>query len=291
MSPIDFGSEGYVPFREYRTWYRIIGNTSEIEPGKFPVLALHGMPVSHQSLEPLAELVQTGRPVVLYDQLGCGLSDQPEDQSIWTMELFVDQVAAMREALELNHIHLFGHSFGGMIALEYMFTEPSGVESLTLHSTHPSWELFIDEWNRLEGELPAEVRETLARHEADGTMDDPAYREARDVFDHRHIWRLDPLPDYLQRSLENLQVAEFDFDGWDVRERLGEISVPTLITSGQYDVVTPMLAGILHDAIAGSAWELFEDSSHYAHAEEPEHYLSVLSDFYARVEQRNLGGG
>jgi L-proline amide hydrolase len=201
------------------------------------------------------------------------------------MELFVDQLETVREALDLNHVHLFGHSFGGQIALEYIFTQPAGIESLTLHSTTPSWELYVEEWNRLESELPNQVQETLSRHEAGGTTDDPAYQEARKVFDHQHIWRLDPLPEYLQSSLENLQVAEFDFDGWDVRDRLGEISVPTLITSGRYDTVTPLLAEILRDGITGSEWALFEEGSHYAHAEEPEHFLSVLDSFLTRVEK------
>jgi pimeloyl-ACP methyl ester carboxylesterase len=96
------------------------------------------------------------------------------------------------------------------------------------------------------------------------------------------------LPDYLLRALENLQVAKFDHDEWDVRRRLGEIEISTLITSGQYDTVTPMLAEMLRDGIAGSKWVLFEESSHYAHAEEPEHFLFIMDDFLTRVEQRDV---
>jgi proline-specific peptidase len=285
MSNIDSGSEGFISFRGFNTWYRIIGDTKQSAPGKFPVLALHGSPISHQSLEPLARLINTGRPVIFYDQLGCGNSDQPDDQSIWSMELFVHELATVREALGLSHVHLFGHSFGGMIALEYMLTKPSGIASLTLHSTSASFPLFVAEWARLESELPADIQETLAKHEADGTMDDPAYQEARSVFDQQYIWRLDPLPDYLLRSLENPQVAEFDLDEWDIRSRLGEIETPTLITSGQYDIVTPILAEILQENIAGSEWVLFEESSHYAHAEEPKHFLSILDGFLTRNER------
>jgi len=289
MSDIDSESNGFIPFRGYRMWYRIIGDLKEAASGKFPVLALHGMPISHQSLEPLSRLIDTGRPVIFFDQLGCGNSDQPDDHSIWSWELFVDQLATVREALNLNHVHLFGHSFGGMISLDYMLTKPSGIVSLTLHSTPVSAALFFAEWSRLESELPLDVQEILALHEAEGTTDDPAYQEAREVFDQQHIWRLDPLPDYLQQSLENMQVAEFDFGDWDVRSRLGEIDIPTLITSGRYDTVTPMMAEIVRDGIAGSEWVLFEDSSHYAHAEEPERFLSTVDDFLTRVEQRYTG--
>jgi len=285
MASLDSSNDGFISFQGYRTWYRIVGDAKQAAPGKFPVLALHGSPVSHQSLEPLARLIETGRPVIFYDQLGCGNSDQPDDQSIWSMELFVDELTTVREALGLGYVHLFGHSFGGMIALEYMLTKPSGIASLTLHSTPASYPLYIAEWARLESELPLDVRETLAKHEADGTMDDPAYQEARNFFDHQHIWRLDPLPDYLLQSLENLQIAELALDEWDIRSRLSEIETPTLITSGQYDTVTPMLAEILQDNIIGSEWVLFEDSSHYAHAEEPEQFLSILDGFLTKHEQ------
>jgi proline-specific peptidase len=288
MSTNDSGSDGFIPFRGFRTWYRIVGDAKKAAPGKFPVLAIHGSPLSHQSLEPLARIIDTGRSVIFYDQLGCGDSDQPEDQSIWSMELFIDQLATLREALDLNLVHLFGHSFGGMIALEYMFTKPSGIVSLTLHSTPASYPLFGVEWDRLRSELPLDVQETLAKHEAGGTIDDPAYQKAREVFDHRHIWRLDPLPDYLLRALENLQVAKFDLDEWDVRSRLEEIEISTLITSGKYDIVTPMLAEILRDGIAGSEWVIFKESSHYAHAEEPDHFLSIMDGFLTRVEQREV---
>jgi proline-specific peptidase len=243
------------------------------------------MPLSHDSLQPLAKLAESDRPVIFFDQLGCGQSDQPDDTSAWDMGFFVDQISAVREALNLNQVHLFGHSVGGMLSLEHTLAETASIKSLVLHSTPPSMELYINEWDRLESELPEEVQETLARHRAAGTMDDPAYLEAMQVFDHQHIWRLDPLPDYLQRALENLQVADIDIDEWDVRERLKDIRVPTLITSGRYDTVTPMLAEILHNGIAGSKWVLFEESSHYAHSEEPEYFLSVINDFLAQVEQ------
>ena len=95
---------------------------------------------------------------------------------------------------------------------------------------------------------------------------------------------MDPLPDYLQQSLENLQIAPFFFAEWDFQNHLGEIDIPTLITSGQYDTVTPMMAEILRVGITGSEWVLFEECSHFSHAEKPELVLSTIDDFLSRIE-------
>ena len=118
-------TEGYIPFRGYRTWYRMVANGEE--PGKFPLLALHGGPgATHDYLEPLEAMAATGRRVIFYDQLGCGNSDQPHDPSLWTIPLFVAEVGAIRSALGFDHVHLLGQSWGGQLALEYMLTRPTG---------------------------------------------------------------------------------------------------------------------------------------------------------------------
>ena len=91
MSGAATSREGYVSFRGYRTWYRIVGE--QTAPEKLPLLCLHGGPgATSYYLEPLAAMADTGRQVIFYDQLGCGRSDQPSDPSMWTVELFVDEV-------------------------------------------------------------------------------------------------------------------------------------------------------------------------------------------------------
>ena len=119
--------EGRIPFRGHETWYRSVGEG----PG-VPLLRLHGGPgsthVGLTALEPLAD----ERRVVLYDQLGSVNSSKPSDPSLWTVELFVDEVGAVREALGLERVHVFGNSWGGMLAMEYALTRPPGLVSLVL---------------------------------------------------------------------------------------------------------------------------------------------------------------
>src|SRR5207244_9605337 len=103
--------QGYVDFRGYRTWYRKVGDAG------IPLLALHGGPGStHNYFAPLERLADE-RSVVVYDQLGCGRSDRPHDIE-WSLELFRNEVAAVRAQLGLGRIHLLGTSWGGMLALE-----------------------------------------------------------------------------------------------------------------------------------------------------------------------------
>ncbi len=293
-------SEGFVPFRGFRTWYRVVGDLAQPEPAKLPLLVLHGGPgMPHDYLEPLEKLADTGRPIVFYDQLGCGNSDQPHDPSLWTVELFLGELATVRQELGLEDIHLLGHSWGGMLAMEYALTQPAGIASLILSSSPASIPQWIAEANRLREDLPQEVEETLRHHEEVGTTDELAYEEAMMVFYQRHLCRLDPWPEPLMRTFAKLEAnlevyytmfgpSEFHATGtlkeWDIRDRLGEIQAPTLVTSGRYDEATLTIAETVHRGIAGSEWVIFEQSAHMAHLEEEDEYRRVVNDFMRRVE-------
>ncbi|GAG22151.1 unnamed protein product, partial [marine sediment metagenome] len=162
--------EGYVPVPGGQVWFRAVGSRAAV-----PLLTLHGGPgAGHDYLETLEELA-SDRPVVFYDQLGCGRSDQPDDRSLWRIERFVEEVNAVREALELDRVHLLGQSWGGWLAIEYMLTKPAGVVSLVLASTSASIPEFVRESTRLKAELPADVRETLERYETAGELHHPDY--------------------------------------------------------------------------------------------------------------------
>lgn len=293
--------EGAIPFQGYETWYRVVGDADA--PGTFPLLCLHGGPgAAHDYLEPLQAMADTGRRVIFYDQLGCGRSSLPEPKpEMWTVDLFVEEVDAVRRALGLERIHLLGQSWGGMLGMEYALTQPEGLVSLTIASSPASMIQWVEEANRLRRDLPPEVQETLLRHEAEDDFANPDYEAAVAVFYARHVCRTDPMPDYVQRTFAAIAAnpevyhtmngpSEFHVIGslkeWNVIPRLGEIRVPTLVTSGRHDEATPLIAETVHHGIPGSEWVIFEESSHMAHAEEPERYMAVLDDFLTRVEAR-----
>ena len=293
----DSVTEGYLPFRGHQVWYRVVGDRED--PGKYPLLCLHGGPgMPHDYLEPLARIAGTGRQVIFYDQLGCGRSDRPDDPSLWTVDLFLDELRVVREHLGLEQCHMLGSSWGGMLAMEYALTRPVGLVSLVLAGAPHSIPQWIAEADRLRQDLPTEIQQVLRKHEEAGTTDDPEYQEAMMVFYRRHVCRLDPWPEYVTRTFDGMgsQVyttmfgpSEFHATGtlkdWDITHRLPEIQIPTLITSGRYDEATPIIAATTHRHIPNSERVLFEHSSHMPFAEEPDRYMQVLGEFLARVEQ------
>jgi L-proline amide hydrolase len=234
--------------------------------------------------------------VIFYDQLGCGRSDHPDDPSLCEVSRFADEVETMRKELGLEQVHILGQSWGGMLAIEYALRKPSGLVSLILSNTTSSIPLWVKEANRLREELPPEVNATLLRHELAGTTSDPAYLQAMDVFYSRHVCRVNPVPEFVQRTFDQMGFvynymngpSEFHVIGvikdWDRTNRLDEIHVPTLILSGRYDEATPVINEVLHRGLTGSEWVVFENSSHLSHVEEPELYMQTVRAFLDRVE-------
>lgn len=287
--------EGHIDVPGGRVWYRVAGAD---QPG-IPLLCLHGGPgMAHDYLEPLADLAST-RPVVFYDQLGCGRSDRPGDDSLWTVDRFVAELAAVRQALGLSRLHLFGNSWGGWLAMQYALDRKPELESLTLSSSPPSVPRWIADCAKLRAELEPAVRDVLDRHEASGYFSCPEYQWAITHFYRRHLCRADPWPDCLERTFANLGAdvyltmwgpSEFGpvtgrLRDWDISSRLAEIQVPTLVTGGRYDEARPEHLAVLADQIPGAELVIFEHSSHTAFLEEPAHYLHVLSDFLSRTER------
>jgi L-proline amide hydrolase len=285
--------EGYVDFRGYRTWYRFVG---DLNTAVAPLLALHGGPGStHNYFGPLEGLAAE-RPVVLYDQIGCGKSDRPEDIE-WSVEVFRDEVAAVRDLLGLDRIHLLGTSWGGMLAQEHILSGARGIVSLVLSSTLANLALWNEEQFRLRGELPPDVIGVLDRYEQAGTYDDPEYEQAMKAYFDRHFYRgpqpraeLEAMdggraPDvYRAMQGPNEWTTTGALKGWDTRGRLHEIDVPTLVVRGRYDMCTDAVAAELVDGIRGAREVVFEHSSHTPVLEESGRYLEVVGEFLRDAE-------
>ena len=157
-------TEGFVVFRGYRTWWRRYAPPDDAV-GRVPLIAVHGGPGMPWVLDDSAlELAgHLGRPVVFYHQVGCGRSDRPDDPSLWSVEFFVDELANLRRELSLDDVHIYGISWGGMLTLAYLLTQPAGVRSVVLGSAIPSVPLFEQEARRLVDGMPAPVRGVLRR--------------------------------------------------------------------------------------------------------------------------------
>ena len=123
-----------VPFGEHSTWAHITEPANPVE-GMLPLIVLHGGPgMAHNYLRNIAELAQTGRTVILYDQLGCGNSTHLPDApaGFWTPQLFVDEFTNLVQHLNLPAYHLLGQSWGGMLGAEYAVRRPAGLRALVI---------------------------------------------------------------------------------------------------------------------------------------------------------------
>ncbi|MGN6090036.1 MAG: proline iminopeptidase-family hydrolase [Actinomycetales bacterium] len=295
---------GYADFEGDRTFYAVYGDGNP-QSELAPLVVLHGGPgATHDYLLPIADLAETGRTVVFYDQLGNGNSTHHPDRGadFWTVELFVRELDNLLRHLGLTRrYHVLGQSWGGFLAQEHAFTRPEGLRSLVLSNTATSFPDFVAEANKLRRELPPGVDDTLRRHEDAGTTDDPEYAAAVEVFYRRHLCRLDPWPEGVVQGLAKIDEdptvyhtmngpSEFHVIGsirdWTGRDRLPLVQVPTLVVSGRYDEATPALQEPLVAGIraAGNEVEqvILEQSSHLSMWEERAAYNRVVADWLAR---------
>jgi L-proline amide hydrolase len=272
-----------------RTWYEVIGKGAAP-----PAIICHGGPgATHDYVASIAAL---DRPCVLYDQVGNGRSSRGLDvgEDFWTVDLFLRELDALVAALGLDAYHVIGQSWGGMLAMEHALRHPPGLRSIVVADSPASIPLWVAEADRLRQALPEDVQATLTRHEEAGTTDAPEYHQAMLVFYARHLCRLPDWPEAVARSFAAIEEdptvygtmngpSEFHVVGslreWDITDRLGEIDVPTLLVSGGYDEATPRIVEEIHSRVAGSQWELFEESSHMPHVAEPERFLAVVGAF------------
>jgi proline iminopeptidase len=245
--------------------------------------------------EPHMRLAGPGLRVVAFDQLGCGASDRPEEEALWTIDRYADEVEAVREALGLGRVHLLGHSWGGWLGIEYALKYNSSIKSLVLADTCGDMPHLVAELNRLRDALGSETVAMMLRHEAEGSIEHPEYLAAITILNYRHVCRLAVYPDPLKRSLDdwNMDVYgtmqgpnEFLYTGnlkdWNRIPDMHRIEQPCLIVVGQHDELTPACALRMHQVLPNSEIAVFQNSSHTPFYEEPERYFEVLGDFLRR---------
>ena len=289
-------NEGTIDVTGGRVWYAHLGAGD-----RTPLLVLHGGPgAASFYVEPFAERISAHRPTIVYDQLGCGRSDKPDNPALWTLDRSVAEVDQVRQALGLETCHLLGQSWGGWLSIEYMCRGAEGIEGLVLASTSASISQFVGEAGRLIEALPEPSRKTLVELGARGEYERPEYGAAVMEFYRRHLCRLDPWPEAMQKSADELdgnQVyltmngpTEFDVIGslrtWDRTADLHRIATPTLVTCGRFDEITPACSETIREGIPDSRMVIFEQSAHCAHLEEPELYASVVEEFLTDVDGR-----
>lgn len=288
--------EGFIEVPGGRVWYCIAG----AEKKGVPLLILHGGPgVPHDYLQTIKSLADE-RPVIFYDQLGCGNSDRPSDTALWKTERFVEELVRVRAALNLDKVHILGQSWGTMLAIEYMLREkPEGIVSLVLSAPYLSTLQWIEDQKKWIKQFPVEVQDTITKYETIGDYSSPSYQDAMMFFYRRHVCRLDPWPDCMNDAMEKIGAdvyakmwgaSEFTMNGTlktvDLTKQLNEIKVPVLFTCGEFDEATPSTTALYQSKLPGSEIYIFKGASHEHHLEKTDEYNQVIRSFLHRSEKR-----
>ena len=285
--------EGRVAVPGGNVWYGVAGDGL---PG-VPLLVVHGGPgISHDYLENLAVLGDE-RPVVFYDQLGSGRSDRPEATDLWTVERFVEELACLRREAGLPEMHVLGQSWGAMLVAAYLAESREGVRSVIFSGPALSASRFAADQETHVAVLPSAVRETLQRCRDQEDYASDAYQNAMQVFYRRHVCRLDPWPEALERTFSAMNPtvylymwgpSEFDPLGTlrdaDYTSVLPTLRFPVLFTCGEFDEATPETTAYYCSQTPRAEMAVLEGTSHVHHLEAPEKFLALVRAFLRRAE-------
>ena len=285
--------EGFINVEGGKIWYHRVGTGS-----KTPLLLLHGGPgATSYGLKPLLALADD-RPVILYDQLGCGKSDHPTDTTLFTVDRFVRELQTLRDSLGLTEVHLYGQSWGAMLAEAYMGTKPKGVKSLMLADplvTTAQWEKDADSLIKL---LPDSIQKAIATNEAAHTTDSPEYAMAMRAYYMQYVIRKPPQhrDDADSSRMSNGALvynymwgpSEFTSTGtlktFDATKWLQEVTVPTLFIAGEFDEATPSSTKAFSQLVKGSEFVMIPGSGHVTQNDNLEALLAAVRGFLGKVE-------
>ncbi|WP_116125514.1 proline iminopeptidase-family hydrolase [Lewinella sp. IMCC34183] len=291
------------PAGEFRVWTKRVGNS----PRK-KVLLLHGGPgATHEYFEAADSYFPgAGIEYYYYDQLESGRSDHPADSTLWTIDRFVSEVEQVRTALGLDRDNFFllGHSWGGILALEYAFAHQENLKGLIISnmvSSVPQYNKYAEEV--LGPQLDPEVLREIKELEAAEDYQNPRYEELlTNNYYNQHVIHMDPAdwPEPAVRGLNNINYdvylamqgpSEFgilesaSLADWDRSEDLEQITVPTLTIGAEHDTMDPEYMEWMAEQFPNGHYLYCPNGSHMAMYDDQETYFEGVINFINKVDE------
>ena len=279
-------------------WYEVSGTGTGL-----PVVLLHGGPgFSSYYLKPL-EALGNDRLVIRYDQLGGGKSDKISDTTMFTIAHFVNELDSLRSHLGCTQWHVFGHSWGTILALEYYRAHPDHVASLTFGSAVFDIPAYQRRARDLVGTLPLATQRVIEKAETEGAFEDSAYQAAMNEFYGLYLFRhpveadLDSTFATANEAIYNYMQgpSEFTITGtlkdYDVRAFLPHIAVPTLFTVGEFDEVGPELVQGFADSVPNAKYVVFPGAAHITTWDARDENVRVVREFLRGVDSTRAKTG
>lgn len=288
--------EAYLAVDGGRIWYKLSGGGSGV-----PVILLHGGPGYSSFYLKSLEGLGNERSVVRYDQLGGGKSDRTSDTTLFNIDHFVRQLDSLRSHLGYQRVHLVGHSWGTILAVEYYRAHADRVASLTLASAALDISLWERNARRLVKTLSDSAQRAIRVREAEGRFDAPDYQAALAEFYARYVWR-HPLQADLDSMLQTVNEAIYNYmqgpseftivgtlKSYDVTGFLKGIKVPVLYTVGEYDEADPPTIKRFAARTPGARVEVLAGAAHMTPWDAPEPMLRVVREFLLETDSAALG--
>jgi proline iminopeptidase len=285
--------EGFVNVKGGKIWYRVKGQGRQT-----PILMLHGGPgTPSYYLNPLSPLGKD-RKVITFDQLGCGRSDAITDTTLMTIDSFVEQVNTLLTTLQIDKVHLYGHSWGTMLGVDYYLKYPQKIKSLILASPCLSAEMWLSDADSLISTLPDSVQIILNNNINGVPQDSAVLAGAVTVYSNSFYTRKTPISADIDSA--NLTIGwnvynymwgsnEFFALGtlkdYDRTKELSSIKVPTLYTCGDFDSATPKTLKYYQGLTPNSKLVVFKNAGHYTMHDNPEDNIKAISDFLESIEK------
>lgn len=278
---------------KYKVWTKKIGS------GRVKVLLLHGGPgASHEYLEVFESfLPQAGIEMYYYDQLGCNNSDQPDDPSLWTLARYTEEVEEVRRALGLEHFVLYGHSWGGILAIEYALNYQQHLRALVISNMTAGTQAYLKRTAAIKLWLPPDKLARLRALEAKEDYDSPEYQKImmEDLYPQMGC-RIQPWPEPFSRTFRHANEkiynymqgkSEFLVTGnlkdWERWDRLHEINVKALTIGGQYDEMDPEDMKKMADLMPNARNAFCPNGSHLCMWDDQQEYFKHLLKFLRTV--------
>lgn len=278
---------------KYKVWTKRIGK------GSVKVLLLHGGPgISHEYLEAMESfLPQAGIEMYYYDQLGCNNSDVPDDPSLWNVERYVQEVEEVRRGLQLEQFVLYGHSCGGLFAMEYALRYQQHLRGLVISNMAASIESYLKHVVTWKSVLSPDSRARLQTLEAKKDYDSGEYeRIMMEELYPQVLCRTRPWPEPLTRSFRHMNsriyeqmqgksefVVTGNLRGWDCWERLHEIKTKTLTIGARYDEMDPQDMKRMASLLPAGSYAYLENGSHMGMWDDQASYYRQLLAFLSTV--------
>jgi proline iminopeptidase len=276
------------------TWRRFGGGSG------IPIIAIHGGPgVPSDYLEPLARLGDE-RPLFLWDQLGCGRSDRPTDTSLWTLDRFVDELDAIRHTLAPGPVHILGHSWGTMLAIEWLMTrKPANVASVVFAGECISVPRYLVDVKGLIATLSPESQAAISEAERTGNYATPEYQKAYgEDYLPRYLTRTSLENDFLKRAVARMNndiysymwgPSEFTCTGtlksFDRTKDLGSLRLPALFLSGEFDECRPDTAREHAAMMPGAQFVMIPGAAHMTMIDQTDRCTKAIRAFHTGVER------